>query len=113
MESDLLLETGPFRKIVICPSGTSKADRTLAVSLSSIGQAGKATTACKVDLVSTATLNVSLYERLIERPIFGCLGIIRVDSGTVHYCLQLIQRGLYMYNHQRDGNRECGWKNAL
>jgi hypothetical protein len=81
MESHLLLEKGPFRKILICPVPRQDSARSLAVSFSSIGQAGKATTACKVDLVHADSLNMSLYSKLMERPIYGCLGIININSG--------------------------------
>lgn len=84
MESLLLLEKAPFRRIVICPVARPSDGHGYVVSLATVGNSGNETASpCKIDLLPADTLDISQYSNLYERPIFGCLGMLNFGSGNL------------------------------
>lgn len=90
MESLLLLEKDSFRKILIYPIDSSGKIGSYSVSFTTVGQRGKDSSACKVDLLPAAEVDLSQYENLLKRSIYGCLGIIRIASGNPYPDLLIV-----------------------
>lgn len=82
MDSWLLLEKGPFRKVLVAPcSDTRGVSEVSAISFSSVGQPGKLTNAIKMDILRDVVVNSSNYDNIRDQPIYGCLGLIRIELG--------------------------------
>lgn len=86
MESLILRDKSHIRRLTICPAGgITVPDESIPVlRFSSVTLNRKSS--CLIDVVSASDLTQPELLPVISKPIYGCLGIIKVGSGIFVFC---------------------------
>lgn len=94
MEYLLLSRRGLFRELLLLPvrsegSGQRQEDSVagshalnLAISIFTVGEAQNPARFCKIKVTPTENIRPTEWESLLVRPVLGCLGLIRIETGS-------------------------------
>ena len=102
MQSQLLFNESPSRQLCIQPkvSGTKKPSYTLLLEkLQGSQQQTSSTVNCTARFVPANSFDTSMFKLLIQQPIYGCLGLIQVNNGSLVSCVIINRRTFCLRYH--------------